>query len=153
MTRLQTIVRGISIIVATLVCVVGARASADTVNAELLVVLGTRDGGSVDPAIASEPLVQAFAEFSGKQLLRRERVTLQTDQPSEVSLPGGTRVRLSLLPDRSAGRYRVRITVVRPRGQGDDHSWVVAAAPGAPALFGGVRYQSGTLLMSLRLRP
>lgn len=131
---------------------VAAEARAEgAVPGEVLVVLGSSDGNSVDPALSKlEALSKApFDAFTKKTLLKRVAVSLEPGKDSEVELPNGRKLRLSLLEKTADGRLRVSLSINRPGKQDYLPLMTVAAAPGDPFFVAGQKHEGGTLIIGV----
>ena len=129
-----------------------AAARADgAVQAEVLVVLGATEGTGVDPALSKlEALSKApFDAFPRKTLLKRVSVNLEPGKDSEVELPNGRKLKLSLLEKTPEGRLRVSLSINRPGKQDYLPLMTVAAAPGDPFFVAGQKHEGGTLIIGV----
>ena len=124
-----------------------------SVTGEVLIVLASQAPGPVDPRLANVPALRRspFDSFESMALLSSPRVDLHIGEPSVVPLPNGRRVRLVLLEITDAGRYRLQLSINRP-GQRDYLPELnVVVSPGDPVFIAGQSYQSGTLVIGIRL--
>jgi hypothetical protein len=131
--------------------VAGEARAEGPVPGEVLVVLGSSDGAGVDPALSKlEALGKApFDAFTKKTLLKRVAVSLEPGKDSEVELPNGRKLRLSLLEKTADGRLRVSLSINRPGKQDYLPLMTVAAAPGDPFFVAGQKHEGGTLIIGV----
>lgn len=124
-----------------------------TLRGEVVVVLASETAGPVDPSLAQLPALRQppFNTFRSMRVLERPSLTLVGSAASEVSLPNGRRLRLSIVGSTPQGRIRVRVEINRP-GQTDYlPSMEVAASPGEPFFVAGQAFQGGTLVIGVRV--
>jgi hypothetical protein len=123
----------------------------DAVACEVLVILGHSEGTGIDPALeALDPLKKPpFDSFPKKTLLSKEALSLTMGKETEVALPNGRKLRLSLLERTSEGRYRVNVSINRPGKRDYLPLMTVAAAPGDPFFVAGQKHQGGTLIIGV----
>lgn len=132
---------------------VSAQAEASSVNAEVFVVLANETEGTIDPSLASLAALRQppFNAFRTMSVLSRSESPLRAEQPVEVTLPNGRRLRVEMelaMPD---GRYRVRVAINTP-GRTDYLPFMqVVASPGEPFFVAGQSWQGGTLVIGVRI--
>jgi hypothetical protein len=132
----------------------GARANdAATVPSEVLVVLGSSEGQGIDAELSQLGALHKppFDGFTKKTLLKRADVTLVVGKDSEVALPNGRTLRLSLVEKLPDGRYRLRVAINRPGERDYLPLMTVSAAPGDPFFIAGQKFQGGTLILGVRV--
>lgn len=136
-------------------CLALARpASAETpVPGEVLIVLGSHEGGGIDPQLAKLDALRKppFDTFTKKTLLRRVDVKLELGKESDVELPNGRRLRLVLVERLKDGRFRVNVSINRPGQRDYLPVMTVSAAPGDPFFVAGQKYEGGTLVIGVRV--
>jgi hypothetical protein len=132
-----------------------ARADATLVPGEVLVVLGSMQAaeGPGDPSLDKVEALRKppFDSFPKKTLLRRVEVKLELGKESEVELPNGRRLRLSLIEKLKDGRFRVSISINKPGQRDYLPVMTVAAAPGDPFFVAGQKHEGGTLIVGVRI--
>ena len=125
----------------------------DPTKGEVIVILAKEAAGAVDPSLRPMAALRRapFNAFRSMEVLSRPQLRLVPSQPSEVRLPNGRSLRVTLqqvLPD---GRYRVRVSINR-NAQNDYLPLLqVVASPGDPFLVAGQAHQGGTLVVAIRV--
>jgi hypothetical protein len=128
-----------------------AQAAGGNVPASVLIVLGSSQGSGTDPELAKLEALNKppFDGFPRKALLKRFDVQLTRGKESELALPNGRKLRLSLLERTADGRYRVSVSINRP-GQSDYLPvMTVNAAAGDPFFVAGQKHEGGTLIIGV----
>lgn len=148
-------------LLATLTLGVGARAqdrpaaatTAAPVSGEVLIVLASNAAGPVDPRLATVTALRRppFDSYRSMALLSSPRVSLRVGHAEEVELPNGRRIRILLQEITREGRFRVRVSINRPGVSDYLPEMGVVASPGDPFFIAGQSYQSGTLVIGIRL--
>jgi len=131
----------------------GAPAATRTVDGEVLIVLASREAGAIDPRLNGVPALRRspFDMFRSMALLSSPQVSLTIDEAEVVTLPNGRNVRLVLREITAEGRYRMQLSINRP-GQRDYLPELdVVVSPGDPVFIAGQSFQSGTLVIGIRL--
>lgn len=131
----------------------GGAATATSAEGEVLIVLARREEGPVDPRLAEVPALRRspFDAYRSMQLLSSPRLRLRIGEPETIELPNGRHIRLVLRAVTAEGRYRLQVSINRP-GQRDYLPELdVVASPGDPVFIAGQSYQSGTLVIGIRL--
>jgi hypothetical protein len=125
--------------------------SASSVPASVLIVLGSTQGGGTDPALGKLEALNKppFDTFTKKSLLKRFDVQLAQGKESELELPNGRKLRLSLLERTADGRYRVNVSINRPGKSDYLPVMTVNAAPGDPFFVAGQKHDGGTLIIGV----
>lgn len=125
----------------------------ESVSCEVMIILGSAEGSGVAPELEKlEALRKSpFDAFPQKKLLNKVAVTLTKGSDSEVELPNGRKLRLSLLEKTAEGRYRVSVSINRPGKQDYLPVMTVAAAPGDPFFVAGQKFEGGTLILGVRV--
>lgn len=128
-------------------------APSEPVAGQVLIVLASQVAGLIDPRLADVPALRRppFDSYRSMALLESPRIELRVNQPLEVPLPNGRRMRLVLQGTTPDGRYRVRVSINRPDQQDYLPEMQVVAAPGDPFFVAGQSFQSGTLVIGIRL--
>jgi hypothetical protein len=128
-----------------------AHADGAGIPGQVMIILGNPEGTGVAPELAKiEALKQApFDAFPKKALLKRVDVSLSPGSDSEVELPNGRKLRLSLLEKTKEGRYRVSVSINRPGKQDYLPVMTVVAAPGDPFFVAGQKFEGGTLIIGV----
>ena len=129
------------------------RAQPTSMPAEVLIVLGSAEGTGSDPQLEKIAALRKppFDSLPKKTLLQRSDVKLEPGAPSELDLPNGRKLRLSLVEKLKDGRLRVSVSINRP-GQRDYLPLLtVAAAPGDPFFVAGQKHAGGTLIIGVRV--
>jgi hypothetical protein len=123
------------------------------VAGEVLVILGHTQGAGVDPALEQLAALQKapFDSFPKKTLLSRTALSLSVGKETEVELPNGRKLRLSLLERTSGGRFRVSLSIHHPGKKDYLPLMTVAAAPGDPFFVAGQKHEGGTLIIGVRV--
>jgi hypothetical protein len=121
--------------------------------AQVLVVLAKEEPGPVDPALRDEPALRRppFNAFRSMQILEKPEVRLQVGRPSELTLPNGRKLQLTVervMPD---GRFRVKVSINRPNQSDYLPLLQVVASPGDPFFVAGQSHQGGTLVVGVRI--
>jgi hypothetical protein len=128
------------------------QAAASDIPGEVLIILGGSEG-TVDPALAKLEALQKppFDGFAKKTLLKRVTVSVAPGKDTEVELPNGRKLRLSLLEKTAEGRFRVSVSINRPGKQDYLPVMTVVAAPGDPFFVAGQKHEGGTLIIGIRV--
>ncbi|MFK7987084.1 MAG: hypothetical protein AB8I08_13755 [Sandaracinaceae bacterium] len=157
MTRLRQIALqwaalGAVVITAGLAAPVQAQ---DRVNGEVLIILASDLPGVMDSRLRDVPALRRapFDGYRSMQLLESPRIALAIDEPREVPLPNGRRIRLVLREITDTGRYRLNVSINRPGQQDYLPEMSVVASPGDPFFVAGQSFQVGTLVIGVRLNP
>jgi hypothetical protein len=121
--------------------------------AQVLVVLAKEEPGPVDPALRDEPALRRppFNAFRSMEILEKTEVRLQVGRPSELTLPNGRKLQLTVervMPD---GRFRVKVSINRPNQSDYLPLLQVVASPGDPFFVAGQSHQGGTLVIGVRI--
>jgi hypothetical protein len=121
--------------------------------AKVLVVLAKEEPGPVDPALRDEPALRRppFNAFRSMEILEKPEVRLQVGHPSELTLPNGRKLQLTVervMPD---GRFRVKVSINRPNQSDYLPLLQVVASPGDPFFVAGQSHQGGTLVVGVRI--
>jgi hypothetical protein len=119
---------------------------------EVIVVLASEAPGQVDPSLREFAALRQppFDGYRSMRVLSRTRVELVPGAPAEILLPNGRLLRVELL-GLDGGRYRVRVSINRPHQRDYLPAAEVAAAPGVPFFIGGQGFESGTLVIGVRV--
>jgi hypothetical protein len=128
---------------------------ANSVPAEVLVVLAKEEQGQIDPQLKKLTALRRppFNSFRSMKILSRPKVTLVPGKDSLVSLPNGRRVKLTLLRVMPDGRYKVRAAINRPDKSDYLPLLQVVASAGDPFFVAGQAYQGGTLVVGVIVDP
>jgi hypothetical protein len=120
---------------------------------EVLIVLGRSEGSEVDPALLPlKALHKApFDAFPTKALLQRAEVRLEAGKDTEVALPNGRTLHLTLTEALTDGRLRLKVSVGRSGERDYLPLMTVTAAPGDPFFIAGQKYAGGTLILGVRV--
>lgn len=124
-----------------------------TVESEVLVIHGLAEGSGVDPALKSLAALSEppFNSFPQKRLLSQSNALLAVDIPSEVDLPNGRKLRLTLLGTGKDGRHRVRVSINRPGKTDYLPVMTVKVSAGDPFFVAGQKFKKGTLIIGVRI--
>ena len=152
MTRVLSLVLAFSFVLGGLLAHAGAQAPA-AIPGEVLVVLGSSEGEGVDPALAKLEALKKppFDAFSKKTLLKRVAVSLEPGKDTDVELPNGRKLKLTVLEKTAEGRFRVSLSINRPGKQDYLPLMTVLAAPGDPFFVAGQKYEGGTLIIGVSI--
>jgi hypothetical protein len=128
-----------------------AEPAAGNVPASVLIVLGSTQGSGTDPALAKLEALNKppFDGFPKKALLKRFDLQLTRGKESELELPNGRKLRLSLLERTADGRYRVNVSINRPGKSDYLPVMTVNAAAGDPFFVAGQKHEGGTLIIGV----
>lgn len=128
-------------------------AQAQTVPAQVLIVLASNVAGVRDPRLASVPALRRppFDSYRSMALLSSPDIVLRAGEAQEVPLPNGRRVRIMLREVTAEGRYRLQVSINRPGQQDYLPELNVIASPGDPFFVAGQSYRDGTLVIGFRL--
>ena len=133
-----------------------ARAAAQAPSAipgEVLIVLGYTEGSGIAPELAKlEALSKPpFDGFPKKTLLKRVAVSLEPGKDTDVELPNGRKLKLTVLEKTAEGRFRVSLSINRPGKQDYLPLMTVLAAPGDPFFVAGQKHEGGTLIIGVSI--
>lgn len=128
-----------------------AEAADGSVPASVLIVLGSTQGSGTDPELAKLAALNKppFDGFPRKTLLKRFDLQLARGKESELELPNGRKLRLSLLERTPDGRYRVSVSINRPGKADYLPVMTVNAAGGDPFFVAGQKHEGGTLIIGV----
>jgi hypothetical protein len=128
-----------------------AQEQAAAVPGQVMIILGSTDGSGSAPELAKIAALDKppFDGFPKKTLIKRVDVTLAPGKDSEVELPNGRKLRLSLLEKTADGRFRVSVSINKPGKQDYLPVMTVVAAPGDPFFVAGQKYEGGTLIIGV----
>jgi hypothetical protein len=128
-------------------------ASAQGVQAEVLIVLASEQEGAIDSDLREMTALRRppFNAFRTMTVLSRPRIRLVQGRPEEVALPNGRRLRIELEQVMPDGRFRVRVSINRPNQNDYLPLLQVAASPGDPFFVAGQSHQGGTLVIGIRV--
>lgn len=130
-----------------------AQAQDDKLPAQVLVVLAKEEAGRIDPALRDEPALRRppFNAFRSMKVLSRPDIELEVDEPQEVPLPNGRKLRLTVVQVMPDGRFRVKVSINRPNQNDYLPLLQVVASPGDPFFVAGQSYKGGTLVIGIRI--
>ena len=130
-----------------------ASAQDRTVEGEVQIILAEEAEGTIDPRLANlEALRRApFNLYRTLTLHSSRRIQLRVNEPRELPLPNGRRIRLVLWQITSEGRYRIRVSINRPGQRDYLPEMSVRTSPGDPFFVAGQGFQRGTLVVGIRL--
>ena len=131
----------------------GRAEAQDAVRGEVLIILASPEPGPTDAELRDVPALRRppFDSYRSMRLLSSPRIRLAIDEPEEVELPNGRRVRLVLREITDNGRYRIRVSINRPGQRDYLPEMSVVASPGDPFFVAGQSFRSGTLVIGVRL--
>jgi len=137
----------------SLLAVRGVAAQTLVVPGEILIVLGSSEGEGIDPQLEKIEALRKppFDTFTKKSLLKRAEVKLEIGKETEVELPNGRKLRISLLEKLKDGRFRVSVSINRSGQRDYLPVMTVAAAPGDPFFVAGQKHGGGTLVIGVRV--
>lgn len=121
-------------------------------KAEVLVIHGTTCATpSVDPQIGDVPPLK----HNCWKLLDRGLLPLTQGTPSTMKLPNGRTFQVSYngLTAEKAPRFKVGASISKPDGAGFNSLAEITAEPGKKFHVGGFAYQSGSLVLAIRIVP
>lgn len=130
-----------------------AQSEGSSVSAEVLVVLAKEAPGTIAPELASIQALRRppFNGFRTMEILERPTLELRAGEDSDVHLPNGRRLRVTLLRVTRDGRYQVRVSINRP----EQHDYLplltVVTSPGDPFFVAGQAHDGGTLVIGIRI--
>jgi hypothetical protein len=130
-----------------------AAAQAPELPAKVLVVLAKEQPGTIDPSLKDEPALRRppFNSFRSMEVLSKRELRITVGKPTEVSLPNGRKLRLTVervMPD---GRFRVKVSINRPNQNDYLPLLQVVASPGDPFFVAGQSHKGGTLVIGMRI--
>jgi hypothetical protein len=130
-----------------------ATARAQDQLGEVLVVLASEQGGTIDANLAQEPALRQppFNAYRSMRLLERRPVTLGVGRPAAVELPNGRRVQITLAQRLPNGRLQVRVSINRPEQNDYLQGVTVETSAGVPFFIAGQAFQGGTLVIGVRV--
>jgi hypothetical protein len=118
---------------------------------EVFVVLAKAEPGAIDPALQSVTALREppFSSYQSMQVLTRDNVSLQPNQPVMVSLPNGRKLQLVLLERLPDGRFKVRVSINLPGKRDYLPLLEVMASAGEPFFVAGQKHEGGTLVIGV----
>ena len=152
MSRVLSLVLALSFVLGGFVVHAQAEGPAP-IPGEVLVVLGSTEGTGVDPALAKLEALKKppFDAFPKKTVLKRVAVTLEPGKDTDVELPNGRKLKLTVLEKTAEGRFRVSLSINRPGKQDYLPLMTVLAAPGDPFFVAGQKHEGGTLIIGVTI--
>lgn len=134
---------------------VSASAAAQTVPAEVIVILAKEEAGGIDPQLKKLTALSRppFNSFRSMRVVSRPRVKLTKGRDTLVPLPNGRRLKLTLMRVMPNGRYRVKASINRPQKADYLPLLQVVASPGDPFFVAGQAYKGGTLVVGVTVDP
>lgn len=123
------------------------------VRAEVLIVLASSSGDSIDRRLRDVPALRQppFNSYSAMEVLSSPTVELRVGAAQQVELPNGRHIRIVLREITPQGRYRLQVSINRPGQQDYLPEMSVLASPGDPFFVAGQSYRDGTLVIGIRL--
>jgi len=123
------------------------------IRGQVTVVLAKEEAGEIDASLRSMAALTRppFSSYRSMSVLSRERLTLRTGHPQQVSLPNGRTLQVELQRIMPDGRFRVRVSINRPGRQDYLPLLTVVAAPGDPFFVAGQGFSGGTLVIGVEL--
>jgi hypothetical protein len=127
--------------------------SAAKTPAEVLVIWASEDDGPFDPTLTTIKALKQppFNGFKAMKIFARENLNLAPEEPHEIDLPKGRKLRITLGERRRDGRYKVQVSINRPNKMDYLPLLEVIASPGEPFFVAGQRYYGGTLVIGVRV--
>ncbi len=122
-------------------------------RAEVLVILAKEEAGTVDPELKKLTALKRapFNAFRSMSVLSKPKLKLTIGKDSYVDLPNGRKVKLTLLRIMPDGRYRVKVSINRPKQKDYLPLLQVVASPGDPFFVAGQSYKGGTLVVGFKI--
>ena len=121
--------------------------------AEILVIWASEDDGPFDPSLSSIKALKQppFNGFKSMKIFSRENLKLAPEQPHEIQLPKGRKLRITLGERRRDGRFKVQVSINRPNKMDYLPLLEVIASPGEPFFVAGQKYYGGTLVIGVHV--
>jgi len=119
----------------------------------VFVILASESEGPVDPSLSSVKALKEppFSGFKSMKILSRSDLSLIPGAASEIDLPNGRKLRITLRERRPDGRFKVQVSINRPNQSDYLPLLEVIASPGEPFFVAGQKYQGGTLVVGVRV--
>jgi len=132
---------------------VGEAHAAESVSAEVFVVLASEKAGKVAPALAKIKALRQppFSSFKTMEVLQKSNVEVKKGEPVTVTLPNGRRLMLKLQQQMPDGRSKVQLSINRPNEKDYLPLLEVIAKQGEPFFVAGQKFQGGTLVIGVRI--
>lgn len=126
----------------------GAKAPGD-----VFVILASEVEGPVDPSLSAVKALREppFNTFKSMKILSRAGLSLVEGDAHELDLPNGRKLRITLRDRRRDGRFKVEVSINRPKQSDYLPLLEVIASPGEPFFVAGQKYQGGTLVVGVRV--
>jgi hypothetical protein len=125
-------------------------AAAATIDAEVSVIHATNDpDGGIDPAIGKLPNLGNYKSY---RLLQRSKVSMKKGAPTTTTLPNARTLQITL-KDVKEPQYVIDTSINAPGGTAFLPLLEVRATVGAPVFIAGQSYQSGMLIIGIKILP
>ena len=120
---------------------------------EILIALGSNGTHGMSPALAEIEALHnpPFDQFREMRLLETRPFVLGDNAAVQETLPNGRVIRIELLGVTIHGRYRMRVAINQPGRSDYLPLMTIVAAPGDPFFIAGQKFQSGTLVIGVRV--
>lgn len=119
-------------------------AAAQDISVRVRVIAATKQGDSFDKKLGDlkNKLQKAFGGYSNFKLLDDTKFKLEKSQSRSMSLPGGTKLKLTF-NGVSADLLRIGLAI------GDQFSTTLRASRGSTFFQAGLDYKNGTLILAI----
>ena len=131
---------------------VTSAAPAATVSADVLVLHASNTGGGIDPRVEKlrEQLRKPpFSSYDTYKLLSQTRSPLVEGKPSEMVLPNGRTLRVTLKGVPEANRYKVATVITKANGQ--EQALEVTAPLEETFFMAGQPHEKGVLVVGIKV--
>ncbi len=126
---------------------------AQGVRGEVLIIHALEAQGAIDPALASIAVLRRapFNSYRTMRILSRPALQLTVGEATEIPLPNGRRLRITLQTVTADGRFEATVSINRPN-QGDYlREARIVMSPGDPFFVAGQTHEGGILLVGIHL--
>lgn len=123
------------------------------VDGEVLIVLAKEAKGEIDKELKNiSALTKApFNAFQTMKLLEKPHVKLKVGKSTDVKLPNGRTLRLTINRALPNGRYQVQVSINRPKKSDYLPLLKVVTTAGDPFFVAGQSHKGGTLVIGVRI--
>lgn len=127
------------------------------VTCEVLVLHATQQpgAGSIDPQIGNLPQLKKppFSAYNTYKLVGKTSLALEKSKPQTYALVNGRVLQVTLEDVTADKRYKVAAAINQPSGKDFLRLLEVTAAPNETFFVAGQSYQSGILVLGMRIVP
>lgn len=124
-----------------------------TLDAEILVLHATNNGGGIDPRVGDMPQLKKppFSAYNSYKLLEKSRVSLGGGRIATSTLPNESKLELALREVVTKGRFKVITSIHTAKGRVVLPRLETVSSAGETFFVAGQGHQGGVLVVGIRL--